>query len=452
LIRRRALLASLLLLTALAPLAFAAGAARHVVLISIDGLRPEFYLDDAHTAPALRALVKTGSHARTVTPVFPSVTYPGHATIVTGVRPARHGIPFNRIWSPPTTGRWYEEATDLRAPPLWDVARAAGLTTAAVSWPVTLGAKIDWLIPERDYYARSEPLEMLRQATTPGLIERLGLTPSAEMFKNVAQWDQFLASAAAGIIRGMRPNLLLLHLVQIDYFQHRGGLDGSDVKPALARVDAHVAAVTSALREAGIAAQTTVIVTGDHGFQDVRQWVQVNEILARAGLGGCPWSAPDWRATAHVFGGSAAVFVSAAAGADGAASGAGDAAGGAGAAARAEEVLRREARDRFTIVTRRELDALGALPAAAFALEAAPGWAIAGECGKGVETPGRSGTHGFLPSRPSMNTGFIASGAGVRAGVVLERIGLVDVAPTAARLLGLTMTNVEGRVLTEILP
>jgi arylsulfatase A-like enzyme len=243
----------------------------------------------------------------------------------------------------------------------------------------------------------------------------------------------------------------LLHLVQMDYFQHRGGLDGSDVKPALARVDAHIAAVTSALREAGIAAQTTVIVTGDHGFQDVRQWVQVNEILARAGLGGCPWSAPDWRATAHVAGGSAAVFVSAAAGPEGATGGAGDA-GGAGADPRAEEALRREARDRYTIVTRRELDGLGALPGAAFALEAAPGWAIAGECGKGVETPGRSGTHGFLPSRPSMNTGFIASGAGVRSGVVLERIGLVDVAPTAARLLGLTMTNVEGRVLTEILP
>ena len=436
--RRRAVLIAVLLALA-APLAFAAPAARHLVLISIDGLRPEFYLDDAYAAPALRALVGAGSHARAVTPVFPSVTYPGHATIVTGVRPARHGIPFNRIWSPTgVTGRWYEEATDLRAAPLWDVARAAGLTTAAVSWPVTLGAKIDWLVPERDYYARPDPVPLLRQAVTPGLLERLGLTPTPETFKNVVQWDQFLTAAATGIIRGMRPNLLLLHLVQLDYFQHRGGLDGPDVKQALARVDAHLAAVTAALREAGIAGQTAVIVTGDHGFQDVRQWVQVNEILARAGLGGCPWSAPDWRATAHVAGGSATVFVSASAPAD--------------TAARAEEALRREARDRYTIVTRRELDALGAMPGAAFALEAAPGWAIAGVCGEGVETPGRSGAHGFLPSRPSMSTGFIAAGAGVKTGVALDRIGLVDVAPTAARLLGLTLPNVEGRVLTDIVP
>jgi predicted AlkP superfamily pyrophosphatase or phosphodiesterase len=432
----RAGLAAVLVLVA--AVAGAAPAARHVVLISLDGLRPEFYLDEAYAAPALRALVAAGTHARGATPVFPSVTYPGHSTIVTGVRPARHGVLWNRIWSPtggPT--RWYEEATDLKATPLWEVARAGGLTTAAVSWPVTLGARVDWLIPERDYYARTEPVALLRQAATPGLIDRLGLVPTPEMFKDIVQWDQFLAAAATAIIRGMRPNLLLLHLIQLDYFQHRGGLDGPEVKPALARIDAHLAAIAGALREAGIADQTAVIVTGDHGFQDVRRTVQVNEILARAGLGGCPWSAPGWQATAHVAGGSAGVFVSAAAGAD--------------TAARAETALRRDARDRYAIVSRRELDALGAMPGAAFALEAAPGWALAGVCGEGDETGGSGGTHGFLPTRPSMRTGFVAAGAGVRAGVTLERVGLVDVAPTAARLLGLTMTDVEGRALAEAL-
>ena len=436
-IARRVLL-GLAVVALLASATVAAPSARHLVLISIDGLRPELYLDETNFAPALRALVGGGSHARAATPVFPSVTYPGHTTIVTGVRPARHGILFNRIWTPAGVTRWYEEAADLRAVPLWDVARAAGLTTAAVSWPVTLGARIDWLIPERDYYARPEPVELIRQATTPGLFERLGLTPRPETFKDIVQWDQFLASAATGLIRGMRPNLLLLHLVQLDYFQHRGGLDGPDVKPALARIDAHVAAITAALREAGIADRTTVIVTGDHGFQDVRRIVQVNEILVRAGLRSCPWPAPHWRATAHVAGGSAGVFVNEAADAD--------------AAARAEELLRREARDRYTIVTRRQLDALGAMTGAAFALEAAPDWAITGTCGEGVETEARFGTHGFLPSRASMSTGFIAAGAGIKSGVALERIGLVDVAPTAARLLGLSMPSVEGRVLEEILP
>jgi predicted AlkP superfamily pyrophosphatase or phosphodiesterase len=437
-VTRRLVLLALVALALVTPLA-AGESARHLVLISVDGLRPEFYLDDAFPAPALRALVAAGSHARAATPPFPSVTYPGHASIVTGVRPARHGIAFNVTWSPDagSAGRWYEEAADLRAPALWEIARAAGLTTAAVSWPVTLGARIDWLIPERDYYRRSEPVELLRRATTPGLIDKLGLAVQPETFKSVVRWDEFLTAAATAIIKGMRPNLLLVHLVQADYYQHRGGRDGADVKPAVARVDAHVAAIVSALREAGIADRTAVIVTGDHGFQDVARTVHPNEILFRAGLRRCPWSGTNWLATAHDTGGSSGVFVNEAAGP--------------GVATLAEETLRRQARDRYTIVSRRELDALGAMPGVAFGLEAAPGWAFGGGCSEN-ETAGVRGTHGFLPSRPSMSTGFIAAGAGVKPGVSLERIGLVDVGPTAARLLGLTMTNVEGRVLTEILP
>lgn len=435
---RRAVVVAALALTALAGLAHATRAAppaRHLVLISIDALRPEFYLDDAYAAPALRALVRAGSHARVVTPVFPSVTYPGHASIVTGVSPARHGVLFNMIWSPTgAPSRWYEEAKDLRAPPLWEIARAAGLTTAAVSWPSTLRAPIDWLVPERDYYRRPEPVDVLREATTPGLFERLGITPQAAMFKDIVQWDAFLASTTTAIIRGMRPNLLLLHLVQLDYFQHRGGRDAPELRPALARVDAHVGAIVTALREAGIADRTAVIVTGDHGFQNARRTVQLNEILARAGLGGCPWIRADWRATAHVTGGSAAIFVK-------------DAAD----AAPAEEALRREARDRFMIVSRRQLDELGAMTGAAFAIEASPGYAIAGSCGEGLETSSRAGVHGFLPSRPTMSTGFVAAGAGVRTGVALERIRLIDVAPTAARLLGVTPPAMEGRALAEIL-
>jgi len=432
-------LVAALALAALIALARDAGVAapsRHLVLISIDALRPQFYLDDGYAAPALRALVRSGSHARAATPVFPSVTYPGHAAIVTGVRPARHGILFNIVWSP-TGGpsRWYEEAADLRAPPLWDVARAAGLTTAAVSWPSTLGARIDWLVPERNYYQRPEPVDVIRQASTPGLFERLGVTPRPEMFKNIAEWDAFLASTAVAILRGMRPNLLLLHLVQLDYYQHRGGTNGAEVRPALARIDAHVAAVVAAMREAGIAGETAVIVTGDHGFQDVERTVQVNAILARDGLGGCRTANAEWRATAHVTGGSAAIFVKSATD-----------------AAAAEAALRREARDRYTIVPRRQLDELGAMTGAAFAVEAASGYAFGAACGEGLETANRYGTHGFLPSRPSMSTGFIAAGAGVRPGVTIERIGLVDVAPTAARLLGLDMPGVEGRVLTEMLP
>jgi predicted AlkP superfamily pyrophosphatase or phosphodiesterase len=414
---------------------------RHLVLVSLDALRPEFYLDPSFDAPTMRALAAEGSHARAAESVFPTLTYPSHSTIATGVRPARHGIAFNVLFHPDgERGRWYEEAADLRAPPLWAWARAAGLTTAAVSWPVTLGAPIDWLVAERDYYARKDPLPQLIAASTPGIFERVGVTPDPAMFRDVVRWDAFLTATAAGIIKAARPNLVLLHLVEADLVQHQGGRDAAGVKPAVARLDRHLATLRQAVAAAGIAGRTTIIVTGDHGFQDVTDYVYPNHILTRAGLRACPRAA-GWKATVHVGGGSGAVFV--------------DPPGDAATITRVAVALRRAAADRYTVLTRSELDALGAMPDAALALEAAPGWALGTSCDRGLTEAARGGTvvgtHGFLPSRASMATGFIAEGAGIRRGVVLERIQLVDIAPTAARLLGLTPPAVEGRVLEEIL-
>jgi Type I phosphodiesterase / nucleotide pyrophosphatase len=415
-------------------------ASRHLLLISLDGLRPEFYLDEAYAAPELRALLRAGSHARVAEGVFPTVTYPSHASIATGVRPARHGISFNVLFEPiGERGRWYEEAADLRAPALWEWARAAGRRTAAVSWPSTLGARIDLLLPERDYYARRDALEALRAAVTSGLFERLGLSPREEIFRNVVEWDGFLTASAAAIIRDARPHLVLLHLVQLDSFQHRGGREGGDVKPALARIDAHLGTLRRALTEAGLAERTAIIVTGDHGFQNVERTLSPNQILADAGLRECPRAGHGWRATAHLAGGAAAVFV--------------NPADDAAIALSAETALRQAASGRLTIVSRRELDALGAMPGAAFAIEAAAGFDLVGACGP-IEAPAllaRRGTHGFLPFRPSMATGFLAAGPGVRAGGAVERIRLIDIAPTAARLLGIAAPAVEGRVIEEIL-
>ena len=415
-----------------------AAAARHLVIVSIDGLRPEFYLDLAFPAPELRALAARGAFARAVEPVFPSVTYPNHATIVTGVRPTRHGIAFNTRFDPAgERGRWYEEAADLKALPVWEWARAAGLTTAAVSWPATLGARIDHLVAERDYYMRREPLDLLRAATTPGLFALTRVEPEKGMFKDVSRWDDFLARTAAALIREARPHLLLLHLVQTDVFQHRGGRDGADVKPGLARIDAHVGQLVAALAAAGIADRATLLITGDHGFEDYDRSVSPNAVLVRAGLRACPAAGPDWRATAHVSGAAAGVFVNPPSDAE--------------ALRLAEAALRAAAPGRFTVLTRRELDELGAMPGAALGLEAAPRFTIDGSCGRGPTHAARGGMHGYLPSRPMMTTGLVAAGAGVRAGVAIERARLIDIAPTVAHLLGLKTPPVEGRVLTEIL-
>src|SRR5688572_30475352 len=122
--------------------------AKHVVLISVDGLQPIYYLDDKWPAPAMQQLYREGAHAVAVTSGFPALTYPGHTTLVTGALPARHGICHNKHFEPVADPPWLKDASLIKVPTLWDAVRARGGTTAAVLWPLTAGAAIDWNLPD----------------------------------------------------------------------------------------------------------------------------------------------------------------------------------------------------------------------------------------------------------------------------------------------------------------
>ena len=121
----------------------------HVVLISIDGFRPEFYLDTSWPAPTIQQMAREGVHATAVRGVFPSETYPSHTTIVTGAFPSRHGIHYNTPFEPEgQSGRYHWYASAIRVPTLWDAVQQAGLKSASIGWPVSVDAPLDWNIPE----------------------------------------------------------------------------------------------------------------------------------------------------------------------------------------------------------------------------------------------------------------------------------------------------------------
>ncbi len=135
--------------TLLLSLSTQAQPAKYVVLITIDGFRPEFYLDPSWNAPNMRNLMKNGVYAEKARGIFPTVTYPSHTTIITGAFPARHGIFYNAPVEPQgSSGQWNWYVKDIKAPTLWNAVRTANLKSAAVLWPVTVGADIDYNIPE----------------------------------------------------------------------------------------------------------------------------------------------------------------------------------------------------------------------------------------------------------------------------------------------------------------
>ncbi len=426
-----ALVLTLLLLGSCAAPEPAGEPCEHVVIVSIDGLRPDFYLGD-YEAPTLKAMAAAGSRAAAVESVYPSSTYPAHASIVTGVRPAKHGITANTTWTESGSTRdWYWYAKDLKARTLWQAAREKGLQVAITYWPTSVGAQADWMLGEIWDPDRKETVKRLVGSASPaGLLPELALTvgvPSEKFADDRSLTDAFVSRMAAYVFKKYRPNLQLVHLISVDEVEHKEGPDAPEVKAAVRVQDENIARIRKAIGESGVGARTALIVLGDHGFTSISKNVGPNNLFRDAGLleeeNG---KIKSWRAITRSSGGSASIYVK-----------------NPGDLPRVLDVLRTGAASRYRVLERPELDDLGYNPDAAFALEPGEGWAITERLGP--STPTVKGNHGQLPTRPGLQTGFVAEGAGIRAGGRIDRMKLIDVAPAVAALLGLEMPGLEGR-------
>jgi predicted AlkP superfamily pyrophosphatase or phosphodiesterase len=442
--RRRTMRTASILLILLAGGAGQDPRAEHVVLVSIDGLRPEFYLGGFET-PAMQAMMRDGAHAKAVESVYPSVTYAAHASIVTGVRPWKHGIYANTQWGERGTTRdWYWHAKDLKARTLWQAAREKKLKVAITYWPVSVGAEADWVLGEIwDPDARETP-QRLNAAATPGLLVELSLAlgiPKEKIAEDKAAIDAFVSRAAAYVFRKYKPHLQLIHLLNVDEVQHRQGREGEGVREAVRRQDENLSRIRKGIEDSGLKEKTLLVVVGDHGFTDVSTNINPNALLRDAGYVDAEGDQLiSWRALARSSGGSAAIYVK-------------DRSDTPAVTDLFRKAAVHEGKAIYRILGREELDRLGYNPEAAFGLEPERGWAFSGAITPLLVygLPTVKGNHGQLPSLPELKTGFLACGAGVKAGAALEHMRLIDVAPTVARVLGLEMPGVEGVPLEAIL-
>jgi predicted AlkP superfamily pyrophosphatase or phosphodiesterase len=419
---------------------------RHLILISIDGLRPDFYLK--HPLKNLREMMKDGSYALKVIGVFPSVTYPSHATIATGVYPARHGICFNTRFEPGRRGLWFWEEDSIKALTVWQAAERKGLRTALIYWPSTIGASVDWVIPQRWATSRQEStLQLLKDHSTEGLLEEIAKRdgyPEEEDLKDKAKADLWVTQAAEFIIQRYRPHLILIHLLQLDQIQHLKGPDAVEIRESLINVDTLIGRLRGAIDRAGIRETTTFLIVGDHGFISVEYKIAPNVLLRRAGFieynGG---RISSWDALAHCSGAFSAIYINPKRDRKGLRT---------SLVELFEQNALRDGRRIYTVLKRAQLDELRTVPRAFIGLEASPGFSMSSSSkGLFIQPTKIKANHGHLPTRPQMWTGFIAYGNRIRKGVILSKIRLVDIAPTISSILGLRMRHMHGRILSEIL-
>jgi len=418
-----------------------------VILVSIDGLMPQFYLDSAWPAPFLQRMATEGAHVNRVEGVFPTLTYPSHTTLVTGALPIHHGVFYNNPFERDgPTGLWYWSFDSVRVPTIWEAANEKDLLTASIHWPVTTGAPIDYNVPEA---WPADPtvsrLDFLKSVSTPpGILDEMEREATGRLVdydaKGETDWwryrylDAKAIEMAAYLLATKKPNLLTIHLLSLDDALHEG-IDTPKTREALAAVDGLVGFLANTIESLGLADSTTLIVTGDHGFLAFDDLLTPDAWLAESGLRAAAKDPGAWRARFHVKGGSA--FLHLADRKDDAA---------VSTVLGLIDTMPETVRDRFRLILHEDLVGLGSDTSAALALAARPGTGFSGSV-FAVPSGGTGATHGYLPTEDAgIYTGFVASGAGIRARSTVEQIKLTDVAPLVSYLLGLDLRAPDGHV------
>jgi predicted AlkP superfamily pyrophosphatase or phosphodiesterase len=436
-------------LVALAAIFFVAAAAQNVpqapllVMISVDGMRPDYVTAaDAHGAkvPNLRRFLKEGAYAEGVQGVIPTVTYPSHTTLVTGVWPAKHGILANAVFDPLQKNHegWYWYTEDIRVPTLWDAAAQAGRTTASIQWPVTVGAHITWNIPEFWRAGTEDDAKLLRAVTTPGLLAEAEreIGPFLGGIDASVEADERRAKYAQWILEKKHPQMLLLHVIALDHVEHDTGPFSLEAIAILERLDRAIGGVREAAERLA-PGRAYIAVVSDHGFVKTDTQLDLFAAFREAKLFTVEkGEIVDWRAMPWVTGGSAAIMLK----------DPGDVA----TLAQVRELLARLASDPANGIDRvldaEELHKRGGYPPASFFVGLRPGW----KTGSALDGPllvkiKSGGSHGEMPDLPDLRAAFFLVGPGIPHAHSLGVIDMRDIAPTLAHAAQLPLPTADGK-------
>jgi predicted AlkP superfamily pyrophosphatase or phosphodiesterase len=408
------------------------------VVISLDGF-PAYALDDPRLPiPTLRKLAREGASATAMQPINPTVTWPNHTTMVTGVDASHHQVLFNGLLTrnpaarsssdvPMTLEPWRNKDLLVHAETVYDVAYRAGLTTAQVDWVAIYGARtINWSFAEQP-----DPQGLIEtELIQAGLVTREQLSNFDD--SSPAWQDEIRTDAAVEILKRYKPNLMLVHLLCLDDINHQYGPMSDASLEAMAFLDDRVKQITDTLTNSH--QPFTLLIVSDHGFRRTTHAIYPNSLMRQEGLERDAWVVPD--------GGVAMVYVT-------------DPRHRAellpklstlfGRVAGVEHVYEQEDFGKLGLPSPEQSN-----QAPDLLIAAKPGNVFASGAPDGKGEP-NGGTHGYLNSDPQMQAIFMAWGSGIKSGVRLGTISNLDVASTIAALLGIELTKATGHPLTTIL-
>ena len=413
-----------------------------VVLISVDGLKPEAILDAKNhglKVPNIRAFMSDGVYASAVRGVLPTLTYPSHTTLMTGASPAKHGIYANTTFDPLARNDkgWYWYAEDVKVPTLWDAAAAAHLKTASIYWPVSVGANITYNLPQIWRTGTDDDLKLQRALSTPGLEQELsaelGRYPGG-MEESVAE-DEIRARFAIRLLEKKHLSFLTMYMTGLDSEQHLSGPFSQKSNQTLERLDAVIGSLRAAAEKAA-PGRATICVVSDHGFAAIDHDVNLFAAFREAGLISADQAGKvtGWKATPWPAGGSAAVMLADPADQS--------------TALRVKALLDKLAADPANgiehILTHEEIQRGRGFPNAAYLISFRSGYEMGMALSPPLVTPPSNlGMHGYLPDHPDMRSAFFIVGPHIAKNKSAGEIDMRRIAPTIAGILGVRLAGAE---------
>ena len=428
---------------------------RHVVVVSVDAMVYED-LEILSKLYTLEPIWDQTARVDYVKSVYPTITYPCHSTMMTGVYPDKHGIVNNesKVLCAKSSP-WQCMRNCLKGKTIFDYAKEQGLTTAAVFWPVTGNdPSIDYLVDEYwPHHGESTEQCFRESGSSEEVIEKI-VRPNMKLVENRHRQhpfcDAFIMACACDILTEFKPNLLMVHPANVDAARHASGVFTSRVESALHETNMWLSQLMKAADDAGILDQTDFFIVSDHGQIEVRRCIALNALLAQKGLIELDeqGNIVDWKAFAKSGGLSALVYLKDPDNQEDYES----------TRQVLEELKQGEVYGIGQIFTEEEVRTEHHLGGDfAFCIESDGYTTFANNWTAPIVMPldnrnyrfGRA-THGYLPEKGPQPT-LIAFGPHIKQGAWLKNANLVDEAPTFAKVLGIEMKEIDGRPLDELL-
>lgn len=426
---------------------------KYVIVISFDAVSEED-LEFLSKQPNFSKLIKNGALIKNVESVYPSLTYPAHATIVTGKYPKNHGVINNTVLDFKNDNPdWYWYRKYIKGDTIFDLAEKSGMKTCSILWPVTARSKITYNMPEI-FCTKRYDNQILKSALAGSKIYQVNMNKRFGYLRQVMEepyLDNFATEVAKKTIRELKPNLILLHLIDSDSQKHKYGIENKEVIESLKRHDERLGEIIESLKLAGIYEDSTIIALGDHSQINVNNVIKLNSIFMKNDLINVNGNKiKSYKAIAKSCDGSSYIYLK----------------------NKNDVETRKKVRDILNelknkysnvieeVYNNEEIKNLGADINASFMIEAKRGYYFIDDfLGEAIEVIDESSkikhklraSHGYLPSRDNYKTFFIAYGKTIKKGVVLEKGKLINHGPTIAKILDIDLRDCDGVVEERIL-